>query len=123
MPTSTKDVVATGGRFLDTVTFPVERSVLMCASIISLNASQQVNDAYAQVGLMSGGINMENIVAVLATGYVGYGIPISWTGYLITEADLYLYGRIRSTASSTFRLAAMVVPYKISSEGGILLDP
>jgi len=123
MPTASEDITVASGRTVSTVTIPVERSIIKCASVIDIAASLDPNDTYAELGIMSGGISAQHKVGVLASGYLGQDTPVSWTGSIITEADMYIYARIRSTDGGKFRLTALVTPYKVSPEGGLILDP
>lgn len=123
MPTTTKDVVATAGRNKAVVNIPASKSVLAVLSVIDLSNAQQPNDAWVELGLMSGGISDQHKVATLASGYTGKDTPVSWSGSIICEPEMSLYAHIYSSSGGTFRLVGLVTPYKVSAEGGILLDP
>lgn len=95
----------------------------MTLTVIDLSGSAKPNSAYAEIGIMSGGTDPQHKIASLASGYVGRDQPVSWTGYLITEQEMHAYAHIYSTPGGQFRLAGLVTPYKVSQEGGLILDP
>lgn len=123
MPTPAKDVVAAADRVQATITIPIEGSVLSALSVIDLSNALRPNDAWVELGIMSGGVLPQHKVAALAAGYSAKDSPVSWTGKIITEADMYLYAHIYSGTGGIFRLVAISNPYKLTAEGGIILDP
>lgn len=123
MPSFTKDGTAAAGRTLTVITKPVEKAVLMTLTVIDLSATAKPNSAYAEIGIMSGGLDPQQKIASLSSGYVGRDQPVSWTGYIITEDEMYAYAHVYSTPGGKFRLAGLVTPFKVSAEGALILDP
>lgn len=123
MPTTTKDVVAAANRVKATVTIPVDKVVLSTLNLVDLSNALQPNDAYAEIGLMSGGTEVGQKIAVVASGYIGKAITVSWTGKIICEPDMFLYGDVYSSVGGTFRLQGLVTPYKTGEKGELILDP
>lgn len=123
MPSFTKDGTAAAGRTLKAITKGVEGAVLMTLTVLDLSAASRPNSAYAEIGLMSGGKTPQHIIASLASGYIGRDQPVSWTGYIITEDEMYAYAHVYSTPGGDFRLAGLLTPFKMSAEGGLILDP
>lgn len=123
MPIATGDVTAGSGRVLATIFIPVEQSVLSTLTVVDLSNALQPNDAYAEIGIMSGGTNPQNKVAALAANYLGEDVSVSWSGKVITEAGMFLYAHIHSSAGGPFRLNGLVTPYKMGEKGELILDP
>ena len=123
MPTATKDVVAAASRVKASVTIPVDKVVLSTLNMVDLSNALQPNDAYAEIGVMSGGTENAQKIAVLASGYVGKAVAVSWTGKVICEPDMFLYGDVYSSIGGTFRLQGLVTPYKAGPKGELILDP
>lgn len=123
MPVATADVTVASGRIVSVVTIPVELKQLATVSVLDNSNALQPNDTWVELGLMSGGITPSHRVATLASGYTGRDNPVSWSGRVIAESDMFIYARITSSTGGDFRLVALVIPLKITSEGVYLLDP
>jgi hypothetical protein len=123
MPSATSDGNAPASRVRTLITIPVEHTVVSTICCIDLTNALQPNDAYAEIGLMSGGTTPQNKIAALAAGYIGKDCPVAWSGKIITDPDMFLYAVVFSSIGGPFRLAALVNPYKIGADGGIILDP
>lgn len=123
MPSFTKDKVAPAGRTQTLIFREIEKSVLSTLTVIDLSDSDSPNSTYVEIGIMSGGTTSQHKIATLASGYVGRGQAVSWTGQIITESEMFAYALVYSTPGGQFRLAGLVTPYIVSVEGGILLDP
>ncbi len=123
MPTTTQDEVAPTLRVRKQITIPASKGVLSTLSVIDLSNALQPNDAWIELGIMSGDTNDQNRVATLASGYTGKDTPVSWYGKIILDADMYLYAHVFSSIGGTFRLVGIVHPYKTGPEGEFILDP
>lgn len=123
MPVTTGDVTAVSQRTLATIFIPVEGSILSSLTLVDMTNAQQPNDAYGEIGIMSGGTNPQNKVAALGSGYMGRDISVSWSGKIITEAGMWLYAHIYSSTGGPFRLNGLVTPYKVGEKGELILDP
>lgn len=123
MPTTSSDVTVAAERVLGLVTIPGSKGVLSVLSVIDNTDALQPNDAWIELGIMSGGITPQNRVATLASGYTGKSTPVSWHGKIILDDDMFLYAHIYSSTGGNFRLVGIVHPYKIDKDGGIILDP
>jgi len=123
MPVATQDETAPAGRIQKSIHIPASKAVLSCLSVIDLSNVQEPNDAWVEIGLMSGGTADHNKVATLASGYIGKDTPASWSGKLILDPEMYMYANVYSTHGGIFRLVALVHPYKVDERGGIILDP
>lgn len=122
MPVATKDETAPAGRIKRSIFIPSSEAVLSCLCVLDLTNVQEPNDAWVAIGLMSGGTTDQNVVATLASGYIGRDTPTSWTGKIILEEEMYMYANVYSTFGGIFRLVALVQPYKVDERGGIILD-
>lgn len=123
MPSTTKDGTALANRELLSITNPVERNVLSTLTCTDLSNAQQPNDAYVEIGIMLGGTTPQHKIAALASGYIGRDCPVSWSGKIITESEMFLYAHVYSSTGGSFRLAGLVTPYLVGDKGELLLDP
>lgn len=123
MPVATQDETAPAGRIKRSILIPASKAVLSCLCALDLSNVQEPNDAWVAIGLMSGGTTDQNIVATLASGYIGRDTPTSWSGKIILDSEMYMYANVYSTFGGIFRLVALINPYKVDERGGIILDP
>lgn len=123
MPTTAQDETISAGRVKGTISIPASKGVLSTLAVVDNSNALQPNDAWIELGLMEGGITDQNRVATLASGYTGRDCPVSWSGKIILDSDMYLYAHVYSSVGGQFRLIGIVHPYKLTEEGGIILDP
>lgn len=123
MPTRVENGTAAANRVLLRLTIPMEEHIIYSASIFQQFTSEQPNDAFGIIGLMAGGTNINNRIAILASGYLGSSASIGWTGQLPTWSDSYLYADIHSSSGGNFRVTAILWKYLIKD--GIIhgIDP
>lgn len=107
MPSVSESLDTTALRARATVTIPIDNVLIRSASVINLTDAAPPADCFCEVGIMSGGTNQENRIAVLASGYVGEFNPISWFGELTGDATHFIY--VNSFASAVYNLRLTVL--------------
>jgi len=80
-------------------------------------------EAFVELGLMHGGINSENRIAILASGYIGNMNGVSWSGSIPTEPETFIYAYIWADAGISTRLSAILYKIMLTKEGMFLVDP
>lgn len=102
---------------------PAENIMLYALSISNRSSVWYPNSMHAVIGLLEGGETLEQLVAVLASGQTITQCAIGWTGAIPTGPDIRIFGLIMAPLSTQVLLSAYVLPYKVSAEGGIIVDP
>lgn len=123
MPTRVDNGTAPASRVLLRLVIPMEEHVIYTASVFQQFTSAAPNDSFAVIGLMNGGENTNNRIAILASGYLGAAESIGWTGIVPTWSDSFLYADIFSTQGGKFRMTAILWKYIVKD--GIIhgIDP
>lgn len=107
MPSQSQDITATADRVQSIETIPIDAVKLKSASAVSITTGISPVAAYAEIGIMAGGILYANRVSVLAQGYIGDGSSIGWTGDIRGDGEQFLYIAIWSNDANTYRLTLL----------------
>jgi len=123
VPTLTADHTLTVSNAYEIVHLPVDFHVIKSATLQCLTTSSLSNDDWVSLVILAGGIERENIVCVLSTGYCGILTPVTWTGSLPVEADHYIAALITGSAADTFRLSSVLWKIRLDEKGEFRADP
>ncbi len=102
-----ENINATADRILTLGVIDIDGINLAAASVTSVTPGALPAGAYVEIGIMHGGTTVDNRILVLASGYVGDGHSIGWTGLITGTPSQFLYAEVRSTDGDTFRLTAL----------------
>lgn len=103
MGNSRTEVVTSAVNNRTVATYPLEKGTLVSVSAkINLPAILP-SMIYARLSITADGANRENIIAVLAEGYIGSGVSVYWQGAIAMAQGWYLtietWGRIATTVT------------------------
>lgn len=108
---------------LEVSTIPTENQLIYSVSALYLSNPAHNVSPYVSVGLMQGGTTLNHISALLASGHPHFGFPIGWTGRIPTEVDMYIFVAVYAGIGTPILLTAYLMPYTISPEGILQIDP
>jgi len=107
MGTRTNQAIANPAYQRTLITIDISGNDLESAYLYELSDAGRPLDCFAQIGVMSGGTNLVNRVALLDQGYAGVGSGVSWSGHLRLGEQTFLYALLYAREASTYRLAAV----------------
>lgn len=123
MPSLTDDILTLASYVRTIGTIPLQQQMLYSLSVFELEDSVFPLECWAEIGLMIGGTTYAHKVTILASGYVGRGAPIGWTGSMIVLPETFAYGQLLAPLARTYRLAAILYKLIELPEGGFRVDP
>ena len=123
MPVLTKDNILDATGVAEITWMRSEFQIVRSIALIDLEHAYDPTDAFAEIGIMSGGRTLAHRVAPLATGYVGSFSPVIWDGSMPTELDSFIYALVIGTAGHKFRLAATVWKIVTAQDSTFRVDP
>lgn len=123
MPALTKDYTILASNALEAWSIPLDMHVVKAATVQVLTDDVYLMDNWIQLTITSGGTTKNNILVVLASGYAGTLAPISWTGSLPVEADMYLTAFVLGSATQQFRLSSLLWKIRLDEQGEFRADP
>ena len=110
MPFVFTQVTAAGDRVRATVTMPLDKGILIAASVVDITRLGQPNDTWVELGLMSGGEQQHHRAILLSQDYAGPGALVGWTGRIVLEPEIFLYANVYGSSAGTFNVVAVTRP-------------
>lgn len=123
MPTAVAQITLALSYQAQAVSIPLDNHWLTSASLINISQDSRATQTWAFIGLAQGAPAFENLISVLAQGYLGGSSSLFWTGKLIADPDTLLFAHIFGTAGQQFRLISVVNKVIEYKKGLILVDP
>lgn len=108
MPVAAQDLTLAATRTQTDLVYSVENGCLETLTAIVVSGNPRRGDTFVQLGLMNGGTSETNKSADLASGYVGAGFSIGWTGCIHLEPDDRIYISGWSNVVTIIRFVARV---------------
>ena len=97
--------------------------MLTSALIYPHDPDDPSTDAFALLAILAGGVEYNNLLAVLASGYLATLAPVAWSGSLPVEPDYNLAMIITGSSADQYTLAATLWPLRVDEKGEFRLDP
>lgn len=88
-------------------TLTIEAGTLQSLSLTPTEIFAEPAQIYAQIGLSALGDQVTSIISVLASGYIGAGTSLSWTGAITMKPGYQLFARISPSVITALRLTAL----------------
>jgi len=107
MPTLTVDHVISASLTPEIFSMPVDDQRLRAVTLYAVNDTAISNDIWSEIVIFAGGQTRQNIIAGLASGYIGAYAPNFWSGNIKTDLDTFIGGIVIGTSGEIVRLSAI----------------
>ena len=94
MPAFQTDITAAAARVRAVATIPIDNVRVRAVGLNCVTENQSPDDLWAEIGIMNGTNNTENVATVLAAGYLGTFNSIGWQGDIKGDASQWIYAAI-----------------------------
>lgn len=123
MPIITDDITLTGATTPEIVAIRCEQHIVKSISLFHIEHATYPTDAYAEIGVMSGGKLLINRIALMNAGYIGLFASLGWNGSFPTEPDTFVYAALLGPNTHEYRLCVTLWKIVATREGAFIVDP
>jgi len=88
----------------------IGNSTLVSLTLFAVDLVYLFDPAWCEIGILSGGVSLEQRVAILANGYVSKRNAVAWSGFIPVDCGSSVYCSIIGHSVNSYRLSAFVVP-------------